>query len=377
MATSVTTTGSNYEEKPFLLQLAVAKSELNEKIMAAEESVAERLKERVLQLQSEFKRIEDEYNSKEVTDEIAKLEAEKGEIRFKDCEKGFMRSELERINLRINELETMMEKSRAKFRRVEFEWDELPLENILCKVGSIRVSAVPNYKQLSYPVMFAGTHSYNSPNSQEFRCPRSLAINPETNNIYICGTANNRVQVYNESLEFIRDISDKMKGPAYICMQLNKLKSLISDVRHPKDVRLTSQEVVVLMEGEKCIRFYNYSHQLIRDIITYGEDNQVGLLSHFCIYSDSNILITDHSDSCHFVLIFSSSEKLIHKIGECGEDRGQLNSQKINCYDRNEYRDYFYESLEFITGRKKDVIIRDVKWYFILNFFRMSSFYQI
>ncbi|KAI6648036.1 hypothetical protein LOD99_8238 [Oopsacas minuta] len=50
---------------------------------------------------------------------------------------------------------------------------------------------------------------------------------------------------------------------------------------------------------------------------------------------------------------------------------------RLTAIDRNEYRDYFYESLEFITGRKKDVIIRDVKWYFILNFFRMSSFYQI
>ena len=49
---------------------------------------------------------------------------------------------------------------------------------------------------------------------------------------------------------------------------------------------------------------------------------------------------------------------------------------RLTAIDKNEYRDYFYESLEFITGRDKDVIIRDVKRYFILRFFTMSTFYQ-
>ena len=49
---------------------------------------------------------------------------------------------------------------------------------------------------------------------------------------------------------------------------------------------------------------------------------------------------------------------------------------KLTAIDKNEYRDYFYESLQFITGRDKDVIIRDVKRYFILRFFTMSTFYQ-
>ena len=50
---------------------------------------------------------------------------------------------------------------------------------------------------------------------------------------------------------------------------------------------------------------------------------------------------------------------------------------RIHSIDRNEYRDYFYESLAYLTGREKVIIIRDVKWYFIKNFFRMRSFYQI
>lgn len=49
---------------------------------------------------------------------------------------------------------------------------------------------------------------------------------------------------------------------------------------------------------------------------------------------------------------------------------------RLTAIDRNEYRDYFYESLEFVTGRDKDVIIGDVKRYFILRFFTMSTFYQ-
>ena len=52
-------------------------------------------------------------------------------------------------------------------------------------------------------------------------------------------------------------------------------------------------------------------------------------------------------------------------------------ANRIHPIDRSEYRDYFYESIAYLTGKNKDVIIRDVKWYFIRNFFRMSSFYQI
>ncbi|KAI6647673.1 E3 ubiquitin-protein ligase TRIM71-like [Oopsacas minuta] len=193
---------------------------------------------------------------------------------------------------------------------------------------------------------------------------RSLAIDPETNSIYICYFGNNRVQtdvnslnVYYTDSALSHTVGSKGKkelefdDPRGVVVSIEKdlicicdwsnnrvqclnlqdysFKSLISDVCHPKDVRLTSQEVVVLMEGGKCIRFYNYSHQLFLDIITYGEDNQVGLSSHLCIGLDSNILITDHSDFCHCVLMFSISEKLIHKIGEYAEDRGQFKSQKV------------------------------------------------
>ena len=52
-------------------------------------------------------------------------------------------------------------------------------------------------------------------------------------------------------------------------------------------------------------------------------------------------------------------------------------ANRLISIDRNEYRDFFYESLAYLTGQDKGVIIRDVKWYFIKNFFRMPSFYQI
>ena len=42
-----------------------------------------------------------------------------------------------------------------------------------------------------------------------------------------------------------------------------------------------------------------------------------------------------------------------------------------------EYTDYFYESLETITQRDRMKIVSEVRWYFINNFYKMRSFYQI
>ena len=48
----------------------------------------------------------------------------------------------------------------------------------------------------------------------------------------------------------------------------------IHNVNYPQDIKLAPQYIVVLKYGNPCIQFYDYSYQLIREIITKGEVNR-------------------------------------------------------------------------------------------------------
>ena len=289
----------------------------------------------------------------------------------------------------MRELAANLETARDRMRRVELEWDG-NLERILSSTGSIRVRGVPDYKEKANPVMVAGKHrEERSSVHGEFGYPRSIVIDSVTNNIYICDAVNDRVQVFNESLEFLFSFSEEMHSPFGICIHLSKVyvthivanslsvyspegryiqsvgrrgkkelefdcprgvavsnvnnliyicdcwnnriqclnldltfHSFISGVTQPSDIKLTPQDVVVLTGGSPFIQFYDYSHQLIRQIITRGEGNQVIDPWHFYLDREFNILMTDRS--ADRVLIFSNRGQLLHKLGKTGEARGNL-----------------------------------------------------
>ena len=218
-----------------------------------------------------------------------------------------------------------------------------------------------------------------------FYNPGSIAIDSETDNVYICDSGNCRVQVFTKNLEFIFDFKEKMDWPAGICINHNKVyvtqfrnnslnvhstegkflnsvgkggkrklefngsrgvavsnekkiiyichmsnariqclnldltfHSLIEDIPSPRDVKLSLDEVIVLTLGDPCVRYYNYSHQLIRQIIPHGERSLVIDPCYFYIDKARNIIMTDIATNC--VLIFSSTGELIHKFGQRGED---------------------------------------------------------
>ena len=123
----------------------------------------------------------------------------------------------------MRELEANLDTARDRMRRVELEWD-VDLEGMLSRTGFIRVREVPDYKEKGNPIMVAGKHR-KEPSSTpgEFCSPRSIVIDSETNNIYVCDGGNDRVQVFNESLEFLFTFSDKMNSPFGICINLNRV----------------------------------------------------------------------------------------------------------------------------------------------------------
>ena len=119
------------------------------------------------------------------------------------------------------------------------------------------------------------------------------------------------------------------------CLNLNlTFNSFISNLDCPRDIKLTLQDIVVLTEGSPCIQFYDYSHQLIRHIVTRREGNQVINPYYFCLDTEFNILMTDLS--ADRVLIFSNRGELLHKFGKRGEGRGDLISPAGIAVDRED-----------------------------------------
>ena len=385
-------------ENQFLSQVERVRVELRERVARAHQV----LQERETALLSELQRLEDTYRGEGVDKQINQLRITKEQTTATltdNKNKEFLEQSVAQLDVRMRELEANLETARDKMRRVELEWD-VNLEGMLSRTGSIRVRGEPNYKEKGNPVMVAGKHRKETSSTPgDFFCPNSIAIDSETNDIYVCDGGNNRVQVFNESLEFLFAFTDKMNSPQGICINLNRVyvthyrgnsltvystegkyiqsvgrggnkelefnfptgvavstvtnliyicelgnnriqcltlnlsfNSFIPNVTYPRDIRLTPEDIVVLTDGNPCIQFYDYSHQLIREIITRGEGNQVIKPRYFCLDREFNILMTDFS--ANSVMVFSNRGELLHKIGKRGEGRGDFISPTGIATDR-------------------------------------------
>ena len=139
----------------------------------------------------------------------------------------------------------------------------------------------------------------------EFDEPCSVSVTPDDGGIYICDMNNYRIQCLNSDLTFHSFIP--------------------TDVR-PLRIHCTSDEIIVLKAKSPRISFYDYSHQLLKEIIPYGEGTLIKLPFNFCVDHQNNILFVDYSANC--VVIFSNNGELIHKFGQKGQERGEF----INPY---------------------------------------------
>ena len=135
----------------------------------------------------------------------------------------------------------------------------------------------------------------------EFHGPGGLDISTDRDRIYIAEYNNARVQ----------------------CLNLNfKFNSFIEDIFGALDVKLTSNEIVVLSDRNPCVSLYTYSHQLIRKMIPIGEYNLVFFPFILILDEAANILISDIERHC--VCVFSLGGELIHRFGREGEKRGEF-----------------------------------------------------
>ena len=135
----------------------------------------------------------------------------------------------------------------------------------------------------------------------EFDKPGGLDISTDRDRIYIADFDNHRVQCLNLDVTF---------------------NSSIDNVFGTRDVKLTSNDIVLLSVHHPCVSLYTYSHQLIRKMIPKGEGNPVIIPFSLILDEASNILITDINNHC--VCVFSLGGELIHKFGREGGKKGEF-----------------------------------------------------
>ena len=138
-------------------------------------------------------------------------------------------------------------------------------------------------------------------NHLEFDYPRGLDISTELNRIYITEYGNDRIHCLNLDLSF---------------------HSIIDDIYGARDVKLTSEGIVVLSLRNPCLSIYSYSHQLIREMIPRGETCLLKSCSRFILDISSNILITDIESHC--VCVYSYGGDFLHGFGKGGDHKGDF-----------------------------------------------------
>ena len=375
-------------ENSFLSQLESARIELRDKFSRAHKLLQEREEAIFRQLQEiENIYIEQHLRQNEQRKELLATKEQLHSSLKGNENQTILLSMLAPLEAKLKGLEEGGE----GLQRIELNWNrEEQLENFLKEICTVKFLTKSNidYTNKNKPVLVACKYRPNTSKDGKFKYPTVVAIDSKTNNIYIGDETNNRIQVFNESCEFIFSFSENMNMPAGICFHKSQIyvtqycshavntystngefiiskgnkgnkqlqfdcpfgicsselnnslyicdrnnnrvqilnpdlsfNSFVLGLINPRDVKVAREEILVLDSQNPCIHVYNSEHELMRELISYGNaECQVSYSLHFCIDRDSNILFTDFSTCC--VLIFTRGGKLIHKFGNKGKNAG-------------------------------------------------------
>ena len=138
----------------------------------------------------------------------------------------------------------------------------------------------------------------NGNGEAQFNYPYGIDVSDRNHNIYVCDNSNNRVQILTEELKY-----HSMLG--------------IGLFTYPRDIKVTRDRVLVLDESDHCMFIFNLEHLLINRIITRGSGKQTNSPRSFDIDRDYNIMMSDWSNNCVYVL--NKEGEQIHKFGKQGQ----------------------------------------------------------
>ena len=136
----------------------------------------------------------------------------------------------------------------------------------------------------------------------EFNYPFNLAVSTN-GDVYVADSNNNRIQILDSSLHYLRTLTEQ-------------------SIPKPRDIKLTVDSVYVLCDDSPCIRVFSYTGDMLRSLITLGDQLQVNDAWYFCLDSQENIIISDKG--ADDIKAFSKEGTLIHTIGGRGREVGMF-----------------------------------------------------
>ena len=146
--------------------------------------------------------------------------------------------------------------------------------------------------------------------------------------IYVCDTGNNRIQIFDSNLKFIKVVRiSKLEKPLAI-----------------KVVRFG--EFVVLDRSPVCLHFFNTSGQLLGEMIDTRRHLKIINPLYFTISQQGHIIVSDFSNHC--IHVFSSDGTLSWILGEAGKGKPLEEPRGIAC--DNEGR------LITVSNKKQDAL---------------------
>ena len=137
----------------------------------------------------------------------------------------------------------------------------------------------------------------------QFNKPHCIAACYRTENIYVCDSKNDRIQVMTGDLKF-----HSLLG--------------IGLFNNPIDVKVTLDRVLILDGSDPCLFVFTSEHVLVNRLITRGSGKQTNRPRSFDVDRDYNIVMSDYKGHC--VYVFNRDGEQIHKFGKSGQAIGEF-----------------------------------------------------
>ena len=137
----------------------------------------------------------------------------------------------------------------------------------------------------------------------QFNHPLGLDVSDRNHNIYVCDYYNHRIEILTEELKY------------HSMLGINLLK-------HPRDVKVTRDRVLVLTRSDPCMFVFNSDHVLTNRLITRGVGKQANNPWCFDIDREYNIIMSDYVNHC--VYVFNQEGEQMHKFGKEGQGIGEF-----------------------------------------------------